>query len=114
MPTIGANAFKTNVRESSVEGDCRDIAEDYGFQLKKITGHTGDTDRMLTGKRIAPCVYFIEFKKPGLKKSGLSPAQKENIKALKKRGYSVLVIDNKAAFKEMIIDLYENGYTHHE
>ena len=91
---------KRRVLESHIENYVRYYAKDkHGLIARKMNG-TGfaswpDREFMKPGGR----PFFIEFKAPGEKPT---PGQEDNHRMLRGLGYTVYVVDDKAAGREII------------
>jgi len=104
----GKAAFEKYEREADLEGKCRDYGLRYGYKLKKLTGELGDSDRLLTGRRIAPACIYVELKTTSAS-SKLTPMQKHNRKRLTDMGYTYVEIRTFEDYKDLIGELNKHG-----
>ena len=94
--------------ESALENKIKTFLIRGGALVYKLSflGMKGAPDRMAileNGK-----ILFFEIKRPGLKKSGLSPKQKKLREQWLVRGVEAYVIDDFEEFKEIMVK--EHGF----
>ena len=89
-----------NRLESSIEGTCREHAEDRGCRLVKFTRDVGDPDRLLMMPRGR--AVLIEFKRP---KRGLELIQQHRAKEWTALGFRCYRVDSVAQFDNLLTDL---------
>ena len=91
------------VLEKNIEQKSRRLVERSGGWLVKLTWINGIPDRLV----LAPpgIIYFVEFKKPGVK---ARPLQSARIRRIKRMGFQAYVVDNYAEF----VLLFERFQSH--
>ena len=95
MPRLGASAFETYTRESSLQTRCRRASKAVGLQVMKLTSGDGAQDLLLLGEPIAPAVVWVELK---VKDGTIAENQLARWRDRLEEGYLAFIVDNYDEF----------------